>query len=151
MTDEQMQELLLTYVDVILKCENGIKETYRLESIPYLNKDRIPKSNKLLVEGVQLEYNFHGSGCTFIYGSIELDYDIYIDREDYIVVSLWGFTIFVNSFLKPETNYSELQILEWLEILNAQKKINKIYEEYFVYEVSLSWYNAYKRGSNVSK
>jgi len=92
----------------------------------------------------QLEYNFHGIGCTFILGPIELDYDIYIDRENYIVVSPWGFSLFVNTFLKLEENYTEAQITDWLEMLNDKKIIKKIYNEYFVYEVDLKWYYAYK-------
>jgi hypothetical protein len=146
MTDEQKQELLYNYIGMVLKCEGLLMKNYNLESIPYLNKRSIPKSSKLLLDGVELEYNFHGSGCSFILGSIELDYDIYVDRENYIVISPWGFMLFINSFLKPVTNYTEEQIAEWLETLNSKGIINKIYQEYFVYEVSFTWYKAFKSG-----
>jgi len=146
MIDMQTQEFLYNYVDVILKCERGIMENYDLDSIPYLNQGRIPKRNKFLLDGIDLEYNFHGSGCTFILGSVELDYCIYIDREDYIVVSPWGFTCFVNTFLKSDVIYTEAQIAEWLEGFNNLAIINKIYDEYLVYEISLTWYKAFKSG-----
>ena len=42
MTNEHIQKLLHNYVNVILKCENIIEKRYGLESIPYMNKDKIP-------------------------------------------------------------------------------------------------------------
>lgn len=149
MTNEQIQELLFKYVEVILKCEGIINKYYGLSGIPYLNKDKIPKSNKLKLDEVQLEYNFHGIGCTFILGPIELDYSIYVDRENYIVVSPWGFTNFVNTFLRLEVDYTEAQISEWLEILNDKRIIKKIFPEYLVYEISFKWFYAFNN-DNVS-
>jgi hypothetical protein len=128
--------------------KNIIEKWYSLNSIPYLNKDKIPKAGKLENDGIHLEYKFHGSGCTFILDSIELDYSIYADQENYIVVSPWGFTCFVNTYLNTNTSYTEAQVAEWLELLNFKDVINKIYEGYFVYEVSFAWYKAFRSGGN---
>jgi hypothetical protein len=146
----KIQELLFTYVDLILQCEGYIKKAYNLESIPYLNKDKIPKSGEVQSNDQLLEYNFHGSGCTFLLGSIELDYDIYLDRENYIVVSPWGVTRFVNSYQELGASITEIQAADWLVMLNSKGIVNKIFDNYLVYEVSFDWYHAIKNG-NISK
>lgn len=148
MTNIQIEEILFKFISVILQCENLIGKEYNLKGIPYLNKDKIPKTGKIQGVEAQLEYRFHGSGCTFNLGSIELDYSIYIDRENYITISPWGFSCFVNTYTKIEIPYTEAQVLEWLEMLNAQKLISKIQEGYFVYEVSFEWYKAVKISRN---
>lgn len=140
----KIQELLFTYVDLILVCEGHIKKAYNLQSIPYLNKDKIPKREHLQFDNETLEYDFHGSGCTFKFGPIEINYDIYLDRENYIVTSAYKFTTFINSYLDSDSKITESQISIMLKKLEDKRIINKIYENYFVYEINFEWYNAVK-------
>lgn len=144
MTNNHIEDILFKFTEVILLCENIIEKEYGLNSIPYLNQKKIPRTAKLQHGEVQLEYRFHGSGCALSVGKIELDYCIYPDRENYIVVSPWGLYCFINTYLKTENAYTETQVAEWLNMLNAKKIIHKIYEGYLVYEISFEWYNEFK-------
>jgi hypothetical protein len=137
MNEIQAKELLSTYVDIILKCENCLKDNYNLENIPYLHKGEIPKSGTMQFEGRLLKYNFHGSGCTFELGVIELSYDIYIDRENYIVTSPWKFLQFIKSYLKQASEINEIQIANYLEKFSNEKIVKKVYPDYLVYEINL--------------
>ena len=138
MTEETIKKTLATYVGLILKCETLLKKNYNLTSIPYLHKGDIPKNGVLQIDNSMLSYNFHGSGCTFMLGNIELSYDVYADRENYIVTSPWKFQQFVNSYLTEKI--TEAQIADYLELFDKKNIVKRVYPDYLVYAINFEWY-----------
>jgi formate-dependent nitrite reductase cytochrome c552 subunit len=144
MNKEEMQHLLIAYVDLILKCENALRKYYGLDNIPYLETDKFPKKSKISTNELSFEYHFHGSGCTILLEKIELHYDIYVDRSNYLVTSPWKFMKFANGYLQTYNQLTEVQIAEWLKILSDENILKIIYEDYLVYEISFKWYGQQK-------
>lgn len=143
MTDnyKDIYRILYFYVNYILRCEKIIKDEYSLTDHPYLNKKRIPKKGEVIFNGGFLEYNFHGSGCSFLFENIDIDYDIYIDRSNYIVTSPWKFKKFIDSFSRNVID--ERDVEQWLEILKDNGVVEKVFTDYSIFEISFEWYSNY--------
>jgi hypothetical protein len=140
MNDSKLEELLFTYVKLILKCEGYLKYKYDLKDIPYKSREKIPQSGQFELEGTQLRFYIHGLSCKFSLGAITIDYDIYLDRKNYIATSPWKLSQFVNSYSKLEEEFTEIQIANFLAKLKDRGVISKILPDYLVYEINFDWY-----------
>lgn len=143
-TEIEIQRLIFAYVDLILKCENSLREKFNIDGIPYAHQKITSKTGELNINATPLEYNFHGSACTIVFGSIELNYDVYLDRENYIVTSPWKFMRFINSYRQQTTEINESIVTEYLQTLSRSGMISKVYKNYLVYEINFNWYVSFK-------
>lgn len=138
------EHYIFRYLNEILEFENELKNVYQLQDIPFNELDKFPKSGLLVLNQKNIEYSYHGNGCTFKYDDIEITYDIYANRVNYIATSPFSIMTYINSYSfkkdhneKPVTQVEVLKYLDELSILGAVKKI---FENYLVYEISLVWY-----------
>lgn len=141
MTNTKVKDCLYFYVKMIVEFENCLKSTYHLEGVPYHDLGKIPKNGVIQLNKFDCNYRFHGSGCTFNVGSIEVGYDFYINLENYIITSPWKFMRFIESY--SDEKVSEAEVVNKLASLNSQGIVTKVYEEYLVYEVSFSWFYSF--------
>lgn len=127
-------ELLRSYTHHILEFERVLMKQYNLTKLPYISLSEFPRRGILQVGSKTYEYNFHGSGCTFSSGVIEVNYDAYIDRDNYLIASPWKFMTFIKT-LSDNIDLTEEEALKILEKLAKDGFVNKIYDNYSVYEI----------------
>ena len=134
---------LIEYVSLIKMCEGCLIDKFALDSVPYANQKIVSKEGDINAENIPFSYRFHGSGCRFIInGNIELDYDVYLTLENYIVTSPWKFMRFFETYYKSDTVIvTQADIGNWLDTLLVTGVITKLFPEYAVYSIDLRWWS----------
>jgi hypothetical protein len=131
-----MRKILYEYIEFIRAFEKSLKVKY------------ITKKNPCLVAGIlferigtinEIEYRFHGTGCTAEKDGVIYTYDISIFQNDEIHFSLWK----ISEFIRTHPIYSKLNynqefiekelaklinegILEWLIIMGRVYHIYRV-------------------------
>lgn len=140
-----IKDCLFEYVQIILKFEQELIDTYNLEDNPYQCQRLFPRTGIIAVKTEVFEYRFHGSGCSFNFSGIEVYYDYKISDLDYITIVSWKFWRFVvTSLLKKKRDELTIeQVADTLEQLNTERIIKKNHPSYLNYQISFSWFEKY--------
>lgn len=141
----EIEELLFNYLKLILKIERSLNEYFGFTGIPYANQKITSKTGRLIVDGSVLTFNFHAIGCSCQFDSIVLDYDIYLDRNNYVVTSPWQLMRFVNSYQDEPGKIDQTQALQFLTVLSEKGIVSKIFESYLIYSIDFEWYASYMK------
>lgn len=134
----KVSEAIFSYTDWIERFEKALMKEYNLKSIPFLNQSIIPRNSSILIDGEIIKFKFHGSGCSLQSEFFDLSYDVYVDRDNYIVTSPWKFMCFINSFFKM--SITEQDSANWLISASKENIVNRVFEDYLVYEINIEWY-----------
>ena len=142
MTKRDYIILIQDYVSRILNFEANLKDEYSLIDHPYNELKKIPKTNVLTTANGEWSYHFHGIGCIFQQKETIVRYSIYVNQENYIVTSPFDFLEFINSL---DEQYSSLgitmeEVVTAFDEVAEQGMVKKIFDDYFVYEISINWY-----------
>ena len=140
MTGFEIKTLLSTYVELILKCENILKEKYEIEEIPYANQKKLPKRNEINSRAGLLKYNFHGAGCTFFLSEVELSYDVDLTCKNYLVTSPWKYSQFLNSYLILEDRIKEEEVDSFFLQFEKEGILDRVMSEYWNFRINFDWF-----------
>lgn len=143
--ENNIQDCLFAYVQIIIRFEKALIDTYHLPDDPYQCQRLFPSSGKVKDATEVIEYKFHGSGCSFSYSDIEVHYDYLIPEADYIITVPWKFWRFVATYLstKGESDITEDEVADAMERLNDSRAIQKVHPDYLQYQVSFLWFETY--------
>lgn len=140
-----IEDCLFEYIQIILRFEKALIDTYNLEDNPYQCQSLFPRVGTMRAENEVFVYRYHGAGCSFDCSDLEVHYDYHISEPDYIVTVPWKFWRFVVTYLakkcRPEITIEEVE--EMLEKLNGKGVIQKVHPDYLQYHVSFSWFETY--------
>lgn len=139
---EELEQLLYNYLSEIFEFESAITVAYKLDDLPFNMLSRFPQKESIFYKNKKTDYRFHGNGCTLIINGVEIQYSIYTDRVNYIAISPWDFLRFIQTtdYKGLTKSLTQVQTLEYLEKLEKHKVVNKIFQNYHVYEINLKWY-----------
>lgn len=115
-----IREAVCRFVEYVLSFEKALQKHFEIDSLPYFRAGRgIPRQGKLLVDGVELRFRFHGAGCTFEHGNLVIDYDMDFSAANRIVVSTWKLLRSLNSLSQEvaKMNLTEMGLLDYLRSL----------------------------------
>jgi hypothetical protein len=138
-----IKDCLFDYVKIILQFEEALTDTYNLTENPYRCKSLFfPKTGTVKTADKTFVYRFHGGGCSFEIGGIEVHYNYYIPEPNYIVTEPWKFWRFVATYL-PKKDMTKDVIAGILKKLSDEKILRKMYPDYLVYQIDFSWFKTY--------
>lgn len=133
-----MEKILNEYVSFIKNFELLLKKKYDFDKNPVLVAGTLFERAGRISE---IDYRFHGTGCTFQLNGITCAYDISI-FEDEIQFSLWEFSEFIKTHPNfSKNNYSSEFIENELSKLIEERKLawlvimGRIYKTYRVLQI----------------
>lgn len=106
MTDVNKINIVKRYIEqfrsYIKSFNKLLMVTYNLDIEPTYNEARtlFPRSGMILDDGVQIDYLYHGSGCTFTKENVIISYDIDVLHNNEIKISDWKFNEFIRTYTK---------------------------------------------------
>ena len=115
-----IHEAICRFVEYIVSFEKALQEHFEIDTLPYFKAGRgIPRQGMLLVNGIELQFRFHGAGCTFEYEDLVIDYDMDFSSANRIVVSTWKLLRSLNSLSQEfaKMNLTEMRLLDHLRSL----------------------------------
>ncbi|WP_409417858.1 DUF6896 domain-containing protein [Flavobacterium sp. PS2] len=131
-----MKQILIDYVVFIRGFENSLKIKYNIDRNPCEVAGYLFEKKGVIDD---IEYRFHGTGCTAEKDGVTYAYDISIFVKDEIEFSLWEFS----EFIKTHPDYSKLNydsvyienelaklidegVLAWFEIMGRVYKTYRV-------------------------
>ncbi|WP_442159787.1 DUF6896 domain-containing protein, partial [Rhizobium leguminosarum] len=72
-----------------------MKHIYDLPDNPFKCQSLYPRSGSIETRVGYFKYNFHGIGCSFENGNLEVHYDYNIVADNYLTTSPWKFWRFI--------------------------------------------------------
>lgn len=137
----KIHDSLFKLVDLIIWFENGLKTFYHLNDHPYNCQEKIPKSSSIKIQNEVVSYSFHGIGCTFTTNDIEVNYSIYVNEKDYIVISPWGLMQFLNSNSNElKEKITQKEALEYLEYMEKDGLVKRYLDHHLIFQIDMSLY-----------
>jgi hypothetical protein len=147
-----IEKVLFSFTTYIKRFHEHLVAKYQLTDIPYNVKGReFPKKGIENIDDDDVEYQFHGGGCTFKWGEIEINYDIDASSVHGITISGYPIGKFIQTspqfkFLPYiDYSYAEMQpVLESLEkkgVLMTRKP-----SDLGSFHINEVWYESYKDG-----
>lgn len=144
-TIEEVEQILYTYLSEIFAFENAISNIYKLNDLPFNMLSQFPQKGSIFYNDKKTDYQYHGNGCTLVIGGVEIQYSIYADRKNNIAISPWQLLRFIQTvYSESAENITQKQILKYIEELEKQKVVYRIFETYQVYEINLEWYKNFR-------
>jgi len=147
-----IEKVLFSFTHYVKRFHEHLVAKYQLTDIPYNVQGReFPKTGIENIDDVDVEYQFHGGGCTFKWGNIEINYNIDASSVHGITISCYPIEKFIQTAPQfkhlPYANYSydEMQpVLESLEkkgVLMSRKP-----SDLGSFHINEVWYDSYKAG-----
>ena len=115
-----IREAVCKFVEYIVSFEKALQKHFEIDTLPYFEAGRgIPRQGMLLVKGIELQFRFHGAGCTFEHEDLVIDYDMDFSSANRIVVSTWKLLRSLNSLSLEfaKMNLTEMGLLDHLRSL----------------------------------
>ena len=141
----EVREMLFAYARKVIIFEKCLIENYNLLGHPYNEQSKFPKSGHVSLNNEDIEYSFHGRGCTIIWGQVEIGYDVYVTEKNYITVSPWKFLRFIQTFYHNQNSkqLTQRDSLNYLEELRVEDIIYKLNEEFMEYQIRMDWFESH--------
>lgn len=87
-----MEHEIYSYAKLVLEFEMELKIKFDLTSVRWLRIEEFQKVGSVIFRSQEVQYRFHGSGCTFSVGNLEVNYNVYVSEIDYWL-PLHGFSL----------------------------------------------------------
>jgi hypothetical protein len=137
--NEELKSYLDQYIEAIKKFHCDLRAEYQFEGSAFLsiNKRFLRKGNFN-----EMEYQFHGSGCSVYFKSgVELHYDVRqnYERDAYILVSSWKFFQYIHTSLPDKNGKTPTQedVAMFLKCMDFE--IEKGSNAWYIVEKLNSW------------
>lgn len=105
------ETILYFYVDHIKKFNEHLFTEFNLTDIPYnVAGKSFAKDGFVNIDGVDVEYHFHGRGCTLFWNGLHIFFNIDVTSIHQIIVTPGGWHCFLETYLPDykEKGYSSI-------------------------------------------
>jgi len=123
---EELSKALKAFERYVTKFNETLMNKYMLEKNPiHVIGKIVPKSDTIVIDGQHVSYRYHGAGCSVIYGTIQLEFDI-IPNES-IKITPWKFEQFLITYLKLDNNlFNQDEVYNYLILLEREGLLKKV-------------------------
>lgn len=149
----EIEQFVFEYVSYIKSFNVCLTSKYHLNDIPYnVAGKSFPKKGAILVNNEDVEYRFHGRGCTLFWGKLHIFFNVDATSIHQIIITPGGLQCFLESRIQGynEKGYSD----EIENILNGFEErgvfMKRKLSDLGTYHVNEVWYSAYKNKTDFS-
>jgi hypothetical protein len=123
---------------------NCLVKKYNLPDSPYYHSGKLfPKIGLLIINEININYRFHGMGCTFWKDENEYYFNVDSTSPNWLLLSYHGIYNFLNSYLKwDDKNFTELDLI--IEELNKNSILFETIQNSRNLKVYEDWYSKYR-------
>lgn len=127
-----------------------LTQAYSLNDIPYNLSGKIfSKKGEVLINDAQVNYHFHGNGCTLVWNNCEIEYAIDVVSRHGIKIGAYGIGKFLNTL--PSGENIESYSFEEMTTILQQLELNGVLmtrkpEDMGSWHVNEEWYQSCKVG-----
>lgn len=150
--NSDIDRVLFNFANHIKRFHHHLVTKYRLTDIPYNVKGReFSRKGIENIDNVDVEYQFHGRGCTLNWGGSEIKYDIDATSVHDILVSGYSIGKFIQTtpqfrnLMYANYSFDEMQpVLEELEkrgVLMTRRQ-----SDLGAFHINEVWYESYRDG-----